>query len=173
MKKFNIKNWKKECKEYEKWTKKHPILSWIYPKIYRFPDLPREIKLSTVSFIQRGKRGWSNRDTWGLCNYLATIITQSIKHLKKNINGRPCGLTEGQWIDILNMIIDTFDTVTMIMDDKLYLIKDDKKRREWNKHLQELNKTFKNNARCMTDKEIKNYEKGWKLFKEYFFNLWD
>ena len=57
--------------------------------------------------------------------------------------------------------------------DELYLIKDKKQRVKWQKSLDEINKKHGNRDRCMTDKEIREYEEGWKLFKEYFYNLWD
>ena len=84
-----MKKIKSQWKKYNKWRKKHPILAWLSPRIHRLPDLPRDIKLSIKSFIQRGKKGYSSRDTWGLCYYLADVITNSVNHLKKYYHGHP------------------------------------------------------------------------------------
>jgi len=171
--KFSIKKWRRSHKKYLKWAKRHPVLAWLSPRIHRLPDLPGDIKLSIISFIQRGKKGWSNRDTWGFDYYLSDVISKGVRYLKENIHGHPANLTEGQWIDTLNQIIETFEMTTRIVGSELYLIKDKKDRKKWQKILDEINKEYDCQDRCMTDKEIKDYEKGWKLFKKYFYNLWD
>jgi hypothetical protein len=157
----------------KKYRKKHPVLDRLQTLWYRTKDIPRDIVRKIIRGIQRGYNGWANEDTWGLCNYLSTVIHQSVHHLKENIHGMPLDLTEGQWIDILNEITYAFELTKRISNDDLYLIRDPKKREKWQKTLDELNKKYKENCRCMTPKEIRAYEKGWKLFKKYFFNLWD
>ena len=169
----SIDKWENERKV---WIKKHPVyyrIERIYYAIVRFfesiIETPRRIKW----FIQRGKRGWANSDTWGFSYYLTKVISEGVHHLKENIHGMPCDLTEGQWIDILNKITYTFESAERMSDSELYLIKDKKQREKWQKFLVGHNKKFKSHNRCMTNKEIREYEEGWKLFKEYFFNLWD
>ena len=171
--KININKFKSEIRKSIKWDKKHPVLAWLRIHFYRLPDLPRNIKRSIVSAIQRIKRGWSDRDTWELDYYLAKIIENSVYHLKKNVHGRPCDLTEGQWIDILNQIAETFWMARKIADGDLHLVEDSKKRQEFQITLDKINKNSRLNERCLTDKEIQRYKKGWKLFQKYFFNLWD
>jgi len=158
--------WKRE-------RKKHPVYCFLrdlYYRVYRFVE---RIPLDVKTFIQRGKRGWANRDTWSFDYYLTKVISEAVYHLKENTNGMPNDLTEGQWIDILNKIIYTFELAKRMSEDELYLIKDKKVRDKWQKTLDELNKKHKSRDRCMTNKEIREYEEGWKLFKEYFFELWD
>ena len=154
--------------------KAHPVYYFfqgLYYRIYRFIE---RIPLNVKTFVQRGKRGWANSDTWGFDYYLAKVIYEGVRHLKENINGMPNNLTEGQWIDILNKITDAFGFAHRMTKNELYLIKNKRKRKEWQKDLDEINKKYKSlNSRCMTNKEIKAYEEGWKLFKEYFFDLWD
>ena len=101
------------------------------------------------------------------------MISKSVYHLKKRSYGYPSDLTEGQWVDILNEIRDTFDTAKRIGNGTLYLIEDKKKRNKWQIDLDDLNKKYKEYDRCMSDEEIKQYERGWRLFRKYFFSLWD
>lgn len=168
-----FKKWKNE----KKWEKKHPILTkfkriwwWLrYGIKNKIENTPLRIK----TFIQRGKRGWANSDTWGFDYYLAKVISEGVHHLKENTHSMPNNLTEGQWIDILNKITYTFELAYRISSDELYLIKNKKQRDKWEKILEISNKEFGNNDRCMTNKEIREYEEGWKLFRHYFYNLWD
>ena len=171
--KFSIKKWKRSHKKYLKWAERHPVLAWLSPRIHRLPDLPRAIKLSITSFIQRGKRGYASRDTWGFDDYLSEIIFKGLRHLKQYKIGAPMGLTEGQWTDILNTIIDTFESAQKISNGDLVLVKNKKRREEIQISMNRINEIYGANNRCMTTKEIKEYELGWVYFKKYFHNLWD
>ena len=139
----SMEKWERERKT---WIKKHPIyyrFERIYYTTIRFFEsiikTPRRIKW----FIQRGKRGWANSDTWGFDCYLTKVISEGVHHLKENIHGMPGNLTEGQWIDILNKITNTFELAKRMGDDELYLIKNKKKRDEWEKFLVGHRKKFK------------------------------
>lgn len=167
------KKWAKEVK----WEKIHPVLTklkrfWWWIK-YGIKNKLEDIPLNIKSFIQRGKRGWSNRDTWSLDYYLSNTISKTVRHLKEHVHGVPIGLTKGKWVDILNTIAEAFDFARRCSDGDLYLIRNKRKRKQWQKHLDEINKAYNNNHRCMNDKEIKAYDVGWKNFQHYFFNLWD
>ncbi len=155
-------------KENKKERKERPIkyyTSKIYYRVINFlEDVPRYVK----RFIQRGKRGYANCDVWGLNYYLSDVIEHSIRDLKKNLNGHPIGLTEGQWVDILNSISYTFNLAKQCSEGDLMLLRDKKDR---NKYTTIFEKD--NNTRCMNLKEIKAYDLGFKNFKEYFHNLWD
>lgn len=63
-------------------------------------NLYRKIK----SFIQRGRRGWADEDTWDLDCYLAKVISETTKHLAKNTNSYPTDLTPQEWTKILKRI---------------------------------------------------------------------
>ena len=160
---------KKMDREIAKEKKEHPIKYYserLYYKVINFLEMvPLEIR----TFIQRGKRGYGNSDVWGLHCYLADIIEHSIKDLKNNLNGHPVDLTEGQWVDILNSISDTFNIAKEWSNGELHLIRDKKIRDQYIK----LFEKGKSNIRCLTIKEIRNYDLGWKNFKTYFGNLWD
>jgi len=168
-----IDNVDKMFEEFEEERREHPVYYFfhaIYWRTYHFAD---SIPLRIRTFIQRGKRGWANSDTWGFDYYLSKVISEGVYNLKEHIHGMPNNLTEGQWIDILNKIIYTFELAHRMTKDELYLIENKKQRKKWQKTLDEINKKHKSRDRCMTSKEIREYEEGWKLFKEYFFNLWD
>lgn len=169
---LSIEKWRREEKKRMKSFCYRNYMK-LYRLFWRIIRLPREIKLEIKSFYQRGKRGWSDRDTWGLCYHLADVIHETIYHLKEIHHGHPGYLTEGKWIDILNEIIDTFYIAQQIANDRLFLIEDREKREKWQKTLNEINKEHKTNDRCMTDEEIIKYKKGWKLFQKYFYHLWD
>jgi len=162
----------KQLKKIKKWRKNHPVLFKLKFIYYKISDFILGIPLNIESFIQRGKRGFSDRDTWCLYSYLSDVIYNSIKHLKKNINGHPSDLTEGRWVDILNNIIYTF-FIAKKLGSSVFIIKDKKERKKWEKVFKDCNKKYNANDRCLTDKEIRKYMKGWKLFIKYFEHLWD
>ena len=103
---------------------------------------PRDIFLNIKWFIQRGKRGFADCDTWDFDIYLARIIKEGVSQLKEEKYGFPCDLEEDEWNKILDNIIYTFTEEENILDKNPYNNYDEQK------------------------------ENGWKLFKEYFHNLW-
>ncbi len=160
-------------REMEKENKKHPVRAWLRPKFWQMVRFPEDVKRAIRTFIQRGKRGYASSDVWGLGYYLSDVISKSVGYLKDHNYGMPNGLTEGQWVDILNEIRDTFDTAKGITDGKLYLIENKKDRKRLEKCLEDNNKEYKTYDRCLSDKEIETYKNGWKLFQKYFLDLWD
>jgi len=162
-------NIKKMSRNIRKDRKSHPVK-------YFFKDTYKEVIIFVGNilmyikrFIQRGKRGYANCDVWGLDCYLADVIEHSIMSLKKNLNGHPVELTEGQWMDILNSISYTFYLAKECSEGDLILMRDKKDREKFDKTF-----TNKDNIyRYMTTKEIRDYDLGWKNFKQYFWNLWD
>lgn len=119
------------------------------------------------SFFQRGLRGWADCDTWEFDLYLAKVISQGVKHLKKYDNGIPSNiynkykdrkdLTQKQkdalaikeWKAILNNIIDGFESMPKLFEVKL--LNNEKLR---NKHMDKLDLAFG-------------------LLKKHYFDLWD
>jgi len=148
---------------------------WIRHGLWNYVrDFPREV----YWFCQRGMRGYSDRDTWGLDYHLARIIAEGTAQIKKYKSGHPADITEKQWDIILNEIIWTFEMATEILDNSVYYMK----YVDWNKDdYERFNKTCEElKQKCpdgkfyaMTKEECKRYEDGWKLFQEYFFSLWD
>lgn len=41
-------------------------------------------------FIQRGRRGWSDRDVWSLDHYLSFILSTALLHFADITHGHPC-----------------------------------------------------------------------------------
>lgn len=163
-------------RESNKFKREHPILdalqTFYYRVLCRLADVPRDNYRAVKRFIQRGTTGFAVEDTWCLSGYLAKVVVKSLSHFKKNSHGIPNDLTEGEWIDILNKMMYTFETAERIGDD-LYLIRDPKQREQMQKTLNEINKQYKTHDICLSPKSIKAYDEGWQLFKKHFHELWD
>jgi len=130
------------------WKNMHPIrykIEQVYYSISRFFVRIGDFFLYDIkAFIQRGRRGFAQRDTWGFDSYLAKVISEGIDSLIKELHGHPCDLKNlKQWKSILKKISKTFKIANTTEDCK------------------------------RTKKQKKDYEEGWKLFKEYFRGLWD
>jgi predicted N-acyltransferase len=121
---------------------------------------PRDWCLNIKWFIQRGQRGFADCDVWDFDNYLARIISNGCKQLKKNNNH---SLDDG----ILEKIIYTFEAEEKITQmDWIYCKETDRKKFE---------KLSKN---CdflylMNKEECEKVREGWNLFRKYFNQLWD
>lgn len=50
---------------------------------------PRRWYWGVKTFIQRGRRGWADRDVWNLDHYLARVIGESVHHLAVIDHGWP------------------------------------------------------------------------------------
>lgn len=53
---------------------------------------PRDIYYSIKYFIQRGRRGWANCDTWSLDSYLNGWLPSALRYLKAHKHGTPCSM---------------------------------------------------------------------------------
>jgi len=56
------------------------------------------------SYLQRARRGYSDRDTWSLGAYLVEVIAGSVERFAELTNGHPAELEPEEWDDILNQI---------------------------------------------------------------------
>lgn len=134
-----------------KWTTKYspPFGAYNYayyaynPHKY-FVALYDEVKW----FIQRGYRGYSDRDTWSIDWYLCTWMPEALATLKKRKIGHPIGLTNRAWQVKLDRMINAFKIAHKIQ-----------------------------NCDYKTVKEAyaaqKQFRKDFNLVKIHFFNLWD
>jgi len=154
------------------------IDSFFLRAIDKITGFPREVKW----FIQRGKRGWADCDTWDFGTYLASVIAHGTEHLAKYVHGHPCSspedkMTQGKWIDILYTISSTFSWEQNICEGNAYYIPSNRPESEYNEmknDFKEVHKRCKADpGRIMTRNEAKEYEQGWKLFRKYFGHLWD
>lgn len=53
---------------------------------------------------QRAERGWSDRDAWNLDDYLGSVISGAILHLRDRSHGYPGDSCEAEWHDVLTRI---------------------------------------------------------------------
>lgn len=145
-------------------------------------DFLRDIYLEIKWFIQRGTRGYSDRDTWSIDFWLSNIMPKILNDLKCSKFGIPLSTftdkartdktgnytnqetirAEIRWNTILNTIIKSFETSNKIINSELIYISS----KNYNKN------KYKKLKNVMTLKECKEFEKGFKLFQEYFFDLW-
>lgn len=71
-----------------------PWYTELYYKFYRFFKYSRVVHWGFVYrdikwFLQRGRRGWSDRDGWGLSSYLNGWMPEYLRQLKKYKHGLP------------------------------------------------------------------------------------
>ena len=130
----------------EKLSKKRPwykeTFYWFYRLFYKIVDFPKEVKW----FLQRGRRGFSDRDIWSFDYYLAKVIHEGTKRLKENKSGYPSDMTEEDWDQILGKISNGFGRLLEFSEDpELW---DDKK-------------------------VMAEIEEGKQLLVKYFESLWD
>ena len=61
---------------------------WFYWNVIRLPK-------NVYYFFQRGRRGYSSRDIWGLDHHLAGVIGRSVGELASYTDSCPCTIDEG------------------------------------------------------------------------------
>jgi hypothetical protein len=163
---------------------------------YKLLEHPEDLRYWLIHLIQRAKRGWSNRDTWCFTYFLASVIIGGLEHLKKTKHGVPNAFCTknahhddeefekccANWDKALDSMILTFKISQKICNDswryqnsKTYSIKDANMWRKWDREWRKKDPDLyrENENHVMTKKECQIYEKGWALFQEHFFSLWD
>jgi hypothetical protein len=115
---------------------------------YNISDIPSEIKY----FIQRGMRGYSDRDTWSIDYYLSSWMPGALKQMIKYGNSYPGhgeANTPKKWKEIVKKIIVGFEASKKIAD-------------------------FDFNSKNNEIKRLQTTQiKGLKLFIKWFDALWD
>ena len=110
-----------------------------------------KLKMKLKNFLLRGKNGWCPQDTWSLDVYLANVISESIKYLKKHTISYPDGMTFKEWKRVLKTISEGINAPYR------------------------LDESVNNMANFNKQSKIA-YEKqkeALKLFVKYFDSLWD
>jgi len=115
--------------------------------ILHFWIIPGEVYRRVKWFIQRGMRGYSDRDAWDMSMYLTRICIPMLKYLKKYKRGYPAGLTAKKWDKILDGIIRGF-----------------KANQKW------ANLDWKKDGWKLLKKDS---EMGLRLFAKHYNSLWD
>lgn len=157
--------------------------NWLRDKylyIYRFflhiKKFPIDFYFETKWFIQRGKNGYADCDVWGFDNYLSEVIVNGLKDLKSQVHGVPSDFASkdgkviypNKWKSVLDEIIWTFEVAQKIIDAEwVYLNSKERNKKSRIKFAK------KGKYHIMTKIECSRYRNGWKLFKKYYFNLWD
>lgn len=168
------------------WWIRHGIWNYIHDLKWRIPNA-----------CGRMKRGWGYADTWNFDYYLAKVISEGLKHLKKYQHGYPIiqptidkndkidyrkvdeDVNIKKWNEILDNMIYTFETALEICDNNIMYVPS----KNWTgkvyeknlKFAREMNKKFTDlpHYKVMNKEDVIRYETGWGLFQTYFFQLWD
>ena len=164
--KEHLAEWIDELNVWEnKWHNKYLVMP-LNRTTTRLIGLPSRIKF----FIQRGRRGWSDEDSWAIDYWLVDNLIPMLKRLKNDSNGTPMSmfrkkdgidkdgnptdeasrLAEQRWDDMLGEII--------------YGLKCAKKIQDLDYDYKDKNKTKLLNKRV---------EKTFYLIGRHLFTLWD
>jgi hypothetical protein len=156
-------------------------LQYLYWWILRI-DLRYECK-KIYWFFQRGFRGWSDRDVWGLDGYLSDTLVGTLKHLKKHKQGYPgilgdenFGSGMQKWDEILDHMIWTFETAQKVINLDVCLWEfsvSDEKNEEYRQSMTSIKRKGYEPPVFLSKEETKKYEAGFDLLRQYFFGLWD
>ena len=157
---------------------------------------PRQAYREIKWFIQRGRRGWADCDTWSLDSYLSGWLPGALLHLKKYKHGVPCSViepsdcdehgntsdegierAEARWNAIMDKMIEAFEADNRIHDG-LY----EEELGEypmnrpagvsadaWEKVKDDRFKAF----RALEERDRKIFEEGMAIFITYYGNLLD
>lgn len=154
---------------------------FIHRWVDKITGIPREI----TWFIQRGRRGWADCDTWSFDSYLCKVISGGTRYLATHVHGCPHELYKddncAKWDKILIEIAEGFEANLKIQNDevldysesdKLY---DNEKlldqNSKWSKKFMEIRNSPKS-KKLIKEHEVK-FDRAIKLFHKYFNNLWD
>jgi hypothetical protein len=99
-------------------------------------------------FVQRGYRGYSDRDTWSIDWYLCAWMPDALETLKKRKIGHPLGLTKRTWDARLDRMINAFIIARKIQ-----------------------NYDYRTTEECQA--ALKQFRRDFNLVKIHFFSLWD
>lgn len=178
----------------------NPWYTRLYYKIIRIKvvviGFPRYTYYGIKYFIQRGRRGWADCDTWSLDNYLSEWLPAALRHLKETKHGVPCGMFDGlpqddngngteeawpiaeaRWDDIMNKMIAGFEAWER-MEDGLYEKElgeypldrpKDVSKEAWKAKRDE---RFKK-SEVLRAHDQKIHDEGMALFIKHFSSLWD
>ncbi len=120
-------------------------------------------------FIQRGKRGYSDRDMWSIVNYLSKTVPSMIRKLKNTGSGCPSDLYDNKcinnechkWKEVLEEIAQGFECMEEI-------------------NITRFNKKVVDERGCvhfeydekLAEELLKKQQRGMELFSKYYNNLW-
>lgn len=146
---------------------------WIF---YRIVDFIKYIPKNIKWFIQRGIRGYSDQDIWGMDYWFIETIIPMLKQLKNTKHGYPCNMTEEQWEKELDNMIYYFEEIDENKCSEKNEFEEDFQKTIWENY--DKNKDEIREKWIQREYEISDYrthmkDKAFKLFSKYFWNLWD
>ena len=162
----------------------------IYYPLYRlfYREIWERIRPGALKhYYQRARYGYSYQDCWSIDWHLSNIIPKMLKQMKGNLNGCPSEIAEKwrkedkddvhmthamkDWEGKLDTIQKAFELEYELLDGTLYNCTTKTQERRMKKLMQTTGHF--EGCRIMTLKEKTTRDKGWKLFRQYFSNLWD
>lgn len=151
----------------------------------------REIKW----FIQRGRRGWADCDTWSLDSYLSGWLPAALRHLKEHKHGVPnavvevedCGFdgnptpegfkrAEARWDAIMDKMIAGFEADKRLESGLYEELGPYPMNRPAGVSADVWEKVKDNHfkaSRILMERDQKIFEEGSALFIKYWHSLWD
>ena len=146
------------------WDKEHPVRYRLWRLYVNLTTSPASHYRAHVywplrTFWERGRRGWSVRDTWSIDYYLSSIIPPMLEHLRDNGHGWPGEpLTVEEWNAILDKIARGFRAHSEVVN--MDYIKD-------GEHYD------RETHQPVEDALRKEWKQGAKLFVKWYGHLWD
>ena len=95
--------------------------------------------------MQRVQRGWSDLDRWNMGGYLTQIIAEMARDMRLHHAGHPYRLTDGKW------------QATLLEIEQAFAVG----RRPWE------------GGGELTEEEWQRMVRGFRLLRQYWFDLWD
>jgi len=152
-------------KEFSRIRRNSPVREgylYIFRFFYQISQAPNDIYSEIKYFIQRGLKGYSQRDIWEFNSYICKSNQEGLKEIRKCGNSCPLGVEYiEEWAVILDKIIYAWKLTEDISngDRQCYVPRVAKKLQiEW---------------KLLSKEEEKERQEGLQLYKQYFFNLWD
>jgi hypothetical protein len=136
-------------KSMPKWAKNNGPFDFGYNYAYFFvhPHIfIRDCCLMVKWFIQRGQRGYSDRDIWNLESYLSGWLPSALKVLETSRYGYPQGMTRRGWETRLRIMREGFEAAKRMEDIP---------------------------SRKETRYLLGRMNKGLRMFSKHFLSLWD
>jgi hypothetical protein len=157
---------------------------------------PRQAYREIKWFIQRGRRGWADCDTWSLDDYLTSWLPAALRYLKEHKHGVPSAVVEAEDCREDGQVSDeglerAESRWNAIMDKMIEGFEADRRAQEglYEKELGEypMNRPAGVSAdtwekvksdhfkasRALAERDQKLFEEGSALFLRFYHNLWD
>lgn len=76
----------------------------------------KQTKSYVISFVQRGRRGYSDADIWNFDAYLAEVVSKGLRQLSRDTMAHPTTLTPEEWEEVLEEIATGFEEWRRLAD---------------------------------------------------------